>query len=74
MSNMVRFIRANSEAQIQEQEGYTKVAVYMRDDGALAFAPMGQKEQMTRWDRKVIEVYEPLEIIEGEIVGIIRGV
>lgn len=74
MGNIVRFFRANSEAQIQEQEGYTKVAVYMRNDGALAFAPMGQKEQTVRWDRKVIEVYEPLEIVEGEIIGIIRGV
>lgn len=74
MGNMVRFIKANSEVQIQEQEGYIKVAVYMRDDGALAFAPVGQKEQTTRWDRKVVEVYEPLEIVEGEIVGIIRGI
>ena len=46
----------------------------MRDDGALAFAPMGQKEQATRWDRKVVEVYEPLEIMEGEIVGINRRI
>lgn len=48
------------------------MVTYMGDDGSLAFAPMGQKEQATRWDRKVVEVYEPLEIVEGEIVGIRR--
>lgn len=74
VDSIVRFRRAKSEDQIKEAGGYVKVVTYMGDDGSLAFAPMGQKEQTTRWGRKVVEVYEPLEIVEGEIVGIIRGI
>lgn len=68
-------MKANSEAWLKAQEKFIKVAVYLGDEGELAFAPIeGQKERTERWDRKVIEVYNPLEIIEGEVVGIDRGV